>query len=154
MNRRFFTFLAGLLMLPMLLFAQQKPTERERASWMKEMQQYKIEYLAKKLELTGDQKVKFANLYKCMDDEVRRVNEQAMKLDRVVRKKGDQATDLEREKAAEAQFELKGKEGAIEMRYFNDFKAILDSRQLLMLKKAERDFSKELMTKQRERRKK
>lgn len=111
----------------------------------------KNEYIARKLELSDEQKTKFLPLYNRMDEEMRQVAEQAMKMERSVRKKGPQATDLEYEKAAEAQFELKGKENRIEMKYFNDFKTMLTPRQLFKLKKAERDFSRELMKKHNER---
>lgn len=151
MARSFLTALIiSLLLLPLSMTAQQKPSARERESWMKEMQQYKTDFIVKKLELTDEQKAKFLPVYNRMDQEVRQLNDQTMKLERDVRKKGDKATNLEREKAAEAQFELKGKEGAIEMKYFKDFKTILSTDQLLKLKKAERDFSRQLMNKHRE----
>ena len=106
------------------------------------------EYIARKLDLSEEQKTKFLPLYNRMDEEMRQAAEQAMKMEREVRKKGKQATDLEYEKAAEAQFELKGKENIIEMKYF---KKMLSPCQLFKLKKAERDFSRELMKKHNER---
>ena len=150
--KKYILIIIAFLLLPIALLAQ-KPTQRERDSWMKEMQQVKNEYIARKLQLTDEQKAKFLPVYNRMEAEVRVAAEQAMQLERQVRRKGEKASDLEREKAAEAQFELKGKEGAIEMKYFKDFKSILTSKQLIKLKKAERDFSKELMEKHQERQK-
>ena len=147
--KKYILIIIAFLLLPIALLAQ-KPTQRERDSWMKEMQQVKNEYIARKLQLTDEQKAKFLPVYNRMEAEVRVAAEQAMQLERQVRRKGEKASDLEREKAAEAQFELKGKEGAIEMKYF---KSILTSKQLIKLKKAERDFSKELMKKHQERQK-
>lgn len=144
MIRKLLLIIITLLLLPVAMSAQ-KPTERERQTWMKEMQQYKNDYIARKLDLTDEQKAKFMPLYNRMEAEVRKICEQTMRMERDVRKKGDAATDLECEKAAEAQFELKGKEAQIELKYFKEFKTVLSSRQLLKLKKAEREFSRELM---------
>lgn len=52
---------------------------------------------------------------------------------------------MEYEKAAEAVAEFKSKEGAIELRYFNQFKGYLSKKQLFKLKIAEHKWMKELM---------
>ncbi len=141
------------LILPCDSVAQQRPSERERESWMKEIQQYKNDFIAKKLELTDEQRAKFLPLYNSMDEEIRRAQEESEQLYRQTLKKGDKATDLEYEKAAEAAYELKGRENEIEMRYFKEYKGILSSRQLFKLKDAERDFTRELMKQHRRRNK-
>ena len=140
----------------MTLFAAsaQKPSKAEREAWMRQIQQYKTEFMAKKLDLTDDQKVRFAPVLDRMDAEIRKVQEQTRKLCRDVSKKGETATEHETEKAAEAQFECKVKEGEVEMKYFKEFKSILTPRQLLKFKDAERDFTRELMKKHREHRNK
>ena len=144
MIRKLLLIIIALILLPVAMCAQ-KPTERERPTWMKEMQQYKNDYISRKLELTEEQKTKFLPLYNRMETEVRKLSDQTMKMERDVRKKGDAATELEYEKAAEAQFELKAKEAQIELKYFKEFKTVLKPQQLLKLKRAERDFSRELM---------
>lgn len=149
MVRKVILILLALLLLPIALMAQ-KPTERERNTWMKELQQCKNEFISDKLDLTEEQKAKFLPVYNRMEAEIRNIHDQAMKMEREIRKRKGEVTDLEYEKAAEAQFELKEKESRIEMRYFKEFKTILSPKQLFMLKKAERDFSRELMKKHRE----
>lgn len=149
MIKKLIYILIALMLLPIAMSAQ-KPTERERRTWMKEMQQYKNDYIARKLELNDEQKAKFLPMYNSMEAEVRKICDQTMRMERDVKKKGEQATDLEYEKAAEAQVELKAKEAQIEMKYFKDFKTVLTPRQLFKLKKAERDFSRELMKKHHE----
>lgn len=146
MKKKLLFILIALLLLPIAMTAQ-KPTDRERQVWMKEMQQYKNDYISRKLELSEEQKTKFLPIYNRMESEIRKISDQTMRMEREVRKKGDAATDLECEKAAEAQFELKAKEAQIEIKYFKEFKTVLSPRQLLKLKKAERDFSRELMKK-------
>ncbi|MDE5960696.1 MAG: hypothetical protein K2H08_03130, partial [Duncaniella sp.] len=92
-------------------------------------------------------------LYTTMDEEIRKAQGEAEKLYRQTLKKDAKATDLEYEKAAEAVYELKGRENEIEMKYFKDFKQILTPRQLFQLKDAERDFTRELMKQHRRHRK-
>ncbi len=123
----------------------QKPQQKERDAWMKEMQQVKKDFISKNLELTAEQKAKFFPLYEKMENEVRQCTAQTSRMSRDVKGKGDKASDLEYEKAAEAMFELKSKEGAIEMKYYHEFKKVLTPRQLFKLKKAEKDFTKNLM---------
>ena len=107
-----FTFLIAALMLPAVMQAQRN-FGRDRESWMKEIQQYKNDFIAKKLELTDEQRAKFLPLYNSMDEEIRKVQEESEQLSRQTMGKEDKATDLEYEKAAEAMYELKGRENAI-----------------------------------------
>lgn len=138
------------LLIPMMSHAQ-RPSGRERESWMKEMQQFKNDYIAKKLNLTDEQRAKFLPLYNSMDEEIRKVQEETEQLTRQTVAKDGKATDLEYEKAAEAVYELKGRENDIEMKYFNEYKAILSPEQLFKLKDAEKDFTRELMKQHRRR---
>lgn len=145
-----FTFLIAALMLPAVMQAQRN-SGRNRESWMKEIQQYKNDFIAKKLELTDEQRAKFLPLYNSMDEEIRKVQEESERLSRQTMGKEDKATDLEYEKAAEAMYELKGRENAIEMKYFEEYKTILTPQQLFKLKDAEKDFTRELMKQHRRR---
>ena len=138
------------LMLPAVMQAQRN-FGRDRESWMKEIQQYKNDFIAKKLELTDEQRAKFLPLYNSMDEEIRKVQEESEQLSRQTMGKEDKATDLEYEKAAEAMYELKGRENAIEMKYFEEYKTILTPQQLFKLKDAEKDFTRELMKQHRRR---
>ncbi|MDE6684033.1 MAG: Spy/CpxP family protein refolding chaperone [Duncaniella sp.] len=149
MIRKLVFILVTLMFLPVAMSAQ-KPSDRDRKAWMKEMQQYKNEFMVRKLDLTEEQKTKFLPVYNRMECEVRAVNDQTMKMEHAI-KKNKEATDLEYEKLAEAQFEQKAREAKIELKYLKEFKTILTPRQLIKLKKAERDFSRELMKKHQER---
>lgn len=141
------------IIMPLSVQAQQRPSGREREVWMKEMQQYKNDFIAKKLNLTDEQKAKFVPLYNSMDEEIRKAQQEAEQLYRQTKKKGEKASDLEYEKAAEAVYELKGRENTIEMKYFSDFKEILSPKQIFQLKDAERDFTRQLMKEHRRQRK-
>lgn len=146
----FLSLLIAACVIPMDADAQRNPG-RDRESWMKEIQQFKNDFIAKKLDLNEEQREKFLPLYNSMDEEVRKVQEESEQLYRQTLNKKDEATDLEYEKAAEAQYELKGKENVIEMKYFNEYKTILSPQQLFKLKDAEKDFTRELMKQHRRR---
>lgn len=152
MMKKLLILILLMVSLPTVIYAQ-KPTERERKVWMKEMRQYKNDFIARKLCLTEEQKAKFLPIYNKMDAEIYKLNDQTMRMERDVKKKGKDATDLEYEKAAEAQFELKAKEAEIEMKYFGEFKKVLNPQQLLKLKRVERDFSRDLMKRHHEKKK-
>lgn len=117
----------------------------ERAEWFRQMGKYKTDFIADELKLTDEQKQKFVPIYEKMQNESSRLARDARKMEREVRKKGEAATDLELEKAAEAQVELKARQGELEKKYFTQLKSILTPRQLFNLNAAERKFTKQLM---------
>ena len=136
------------LAVPSAAFAQKndKPGNREeRSRWYKEMLQYKRDFMVKELQLTDEQKAKFIPIYDKMESETEAINRQTRQMMRSVEKKGSEATDLEYEKAAEATFELKSKEGAIDTKYYNELKTVLTPRQMFKFKNAENQFTRELM---------
>lgn len=145
-----FTLFLSLILAPLYVSAQNvEPGSRDRDAWMKEMQQFKNDFISRKLDLTDEQKNKFLPLYNQMDEEVRGIQEETRNLEKQTVDKGDKATELEYEKAAEALYELKGRENVIEMKYFDQFKKILTPKQLFKLKESERDFTRELMNQRR-----
>lgn len=145
-----FTLFLSLILAPLYVSAQNvEPGSRDRDAWMKEMQQFKNDFISRKLDLTDEQKNKFLPLYNQMDEEVRGIQEETRNLEKQTVEKGDKATELEYEKAAEALYELKGRENVIEMKYFDQFKKILTPKQLFKLKESERDFTRELMNQRR-----
>lgn len=125
--------------------AQHNGKRGERAEWLRQMGKYKTDFIAAELKLTEEQKQKFTPVYEKMQDESSRLAREARNMERDVRKKGDSATDLELEKAAEAQVELKARQGELEKKYFAQLKSILTPRQLFNLNTAERKFNKQLM---------
>ncbi len=137
--------LTFLLCLFVAAAAQSAPQDKaKRAQWFNNMVNSKIEYLSKQMNLEGDQKVQFEKTYRAMVNETSKIASETRRLERNVSKK-DNASDLEYEKAAEAIAEFKSKEGAIELRYFNQFKTFLTKKQLFQLKIAEDRWMKELM---------
>ena len=116
---------------------------KNRKEWFEKMREYKHQFLVKELGLTDEQQTKFFPLYDKMEDEIFKVTHETRQLDKKV--SSGKATDLEYENAARAIIELKNKECDIELKYFTQFKSVLSSKQLFLLKKAERKFANELM---------
>lgn len=135
-----------LVLLPAsVMFADDKRQRPERKQWLKEMRQFKHEFMIKELDLTPEQQSEFFAVYDRMNEEIFSLEQQTRQIEREVRKKGDEATDLEYEKAAEACCELAGKRNAILMRYFSDYKEILTKKQLFLMDGAERKFINHIM---------
>lgn len=124
--------------------AQCKSNKQDRQKWFKEMREYKHSFLAKELGLNEDQQSEFFPVYDAMETELHKNGKEVRQLERKL-KKSEDVSDIEYEKAAEAMFELKGKEHAIEMSYFEKFKNILTKKQLFLLKGAERKFTQSIM---------
>lgn len=145
MKRSLITLLAVILLSCFSAMAADKPqTDVQRQQWFKNMVSTKIEYLSKQMNLTPDQKTRFAKEYTAMSNETSKLAGETRRLERTVSKNAN-ATDLEYEKAAEAISEFKSKEGAIELRYFNQFKTYLTKKQLFQLKITENKWMRELM---------
>ncbi len=109
------------------------------------MSRYKAQFIASELKLAEEQKQKFVAAYEKMENESAKTAREARKMEKEVREKGDNATDLELEKAAEALTELKLKQARTEQVYFQQFKSILTPRQLFNLSSAERKFTRKIM---------
>ncbi len=128
--------------------AQQRGSKEDRERWFKEMREYKHNFLIKKLDLTPEQQPEFFAIYDAMESETHKIHHETRKLQRELKKKGDAANDIEYEKAAEALFELKSKQGEIELKYFDQFKKVLSKKQLFMLKDVEDKFTRHIMKQQ------
>lgn len=141
-------FLLFLLFIPALLCnvqsAAQQPSKAQTDRWFNEMRAYKTEFIAKSLELTPEQKEKFVPVYNAMNAELDKIARETRALERSVAK-NNHPTDLEYEKATEALFELRSREGDIDRKYYPQLREILTKKQLFKLKSAERRFGRHLM---------
>lgn len=126
--------------------AQAQEKQRiDRKEWFEELRRYKHDFLSEQLKLTKEQQEKFFPMYDEMENSIEKVNREARGMEHKIMKAKGNVSDLEYEKAAEAMYEAKGKEAAIERQYFTKFKTVLTPRQLFGLKCAERMFMHKLM---------
>lgn len=122
----------------------QEKTSAQRSQWMQEMKKAKVEFMIKELNISSEKKEQFTDVYNAFEAERNQLRRDTRKMEKSVSSKKD-ATDLELEKAAEASFEFKYKEGAIEKKYYDRFKQILTPRQLLKFQNAETKWMRQLM---------
>ena len=119
-------------------------SDDDKQRWLSEVRSYRNDYLAKELALSKDQQKDFFPIYEEMDEAITAIGDETRALVRKVQA-DENASDNEIESAARALYELKAKEGEIELKYFDKLKSILTPKQLLKLKNAERKFTQQLV---------
>lgn len=118
--------------------------DNDRSRVLSEIRIYKHEILVKELSLTKEQQRDFFPLYDEMETELHKIGNEIRELEREITDNKD-ATDTEVENAAAEIYAQKQREGNVEMEYFEKFKTVLEPRQLLKLKTAEKKFTQTLM---------
>lgn len=139
-----FIALAVLVCSPATWGQKQKVAGDVRKTAISEMREFKHNFLKRELGLSREQEQPFFKAYDQMTDELIRIGEETRTLERKTISDAN-ATDTEIESATRTIFEQKKKEGEIELKYLEEFKNILNKRQLLKLKDAERRFNRGLM---------
>ncbi len=129
-----------LCLMVSVVYASAQRTAETRERWNREMRQYKHDYLSKALDLSGEQQTRFLALYDAMENERRAIFKEVRRQQADIEKRGNAVSDAEYEKAAENAFLVKQREGAVEMKYYKEFKTVLTKKQLFKLKGAEKDF--------------
>ena len=142
--KRILFITAILIYTSQVLVSAQNNNSEQRQKWFQEMTNAKIEFVNTELGITKDQKEEFNKIYKSYLSELHKVHTETRALRKSIESKKD-ATDLEYEKAAEALFELKSKEGAVDEKYFIKFKQILSPNQLFKFQRTEDRWTKRLM---------
>lgn len=137
--KKYILVITALLCSVFALSAQgrQKPDKE----MFKEIQEYKMKYLAQEMELKEDQKEKFIELYQQMSDE-RHSNFQQMR--RLEKSLKDDASEEEYKKATEGIADLKVKDAQIEKEYDAKFAKFLTQKQIYKMKEAEEKFRKKM----------
>lgn len=133
-----------LLMVCMVSLGQKPGKDHKFHQWHKEMNEVKREYIAKEIELTKAQYEPFFTLYDAMNEELDKVGRETRQMAHNLAERKD-VNDMEYEKCAEALFELRAKEGAIDQKYYSKFKEILTNKQLFLLKRSEFKWMRKLM---------
>ena len=133
------TLLAGVLPG----YAQDKP-KKSRAEMHKEMVEFKTKYIAQEMELTDEQKEKFAPLYEQMDRERWQLFCETRALEKKL-KNDKTATDADYEAAVKAMNQAREKGAEIDKNYNEKFKKFLSAKQLYKMKEAEDAFNQRMM---------
>lgn len=115
--------------------------DNDREQWFAQLRQFKHEYFTKELGLTAEQQTRFFALYDAMDAERRGLKRAVRKAEKTLKEKGKSATDADYEKVSKEVYSMKGQINDIEMKYYEQFKTVLTTKQLYQLKEVEDNFS-------------
>ena len=122
-----------------LASAQKKGKDREKM--FKEVQEYKMKFLAQEMELKEDQRSRFFELYGKMSEEKRCVYREIRKLEKSLKEDSSEARYKE---VTSRISELREKDAAIDKRYDAEFSKFLTSKQIYKMKAGEEKFRKKM----------
>lgn len=115
------------------------------SKWMQEVRDYKHEMLVEEAEMTADQQEAFLPLYTAMEEEIMQLNEETRGIEADITASSEEIPDSVYQAAAQAMASLKLNEAQIEERYYAQFEQILSSKQLFLLKRAEKRFTSDML---------
>lgn len=116
--------------------AQEK---KDKAKMMEELQQFKLDYLAKEMQLSEKEKAEFVPLYKEYDNERRQAGAEAWKFERELKKKND-SSEADYKKLSELQQTARAKDNEIVKKYDAKFESMLSAKQIYTMHQAEDKF--------------
>ena len=140
------------ILILVLAVASAATAQNGRTKFATDMYQAKHEMIIEELGLTPTQQKQFMPLYEQMEREIYQVNRNARALANEVEKKKN-PTDKDYEAAASALSNTRIQEGDIEAKYFDKFSKILTKKQLVQLKQAEMKFTREMLSKKKNKKK-
>lgn len=125
-------------------FAQGKcPGRRPDPKMWKEIQEYKLKFLAQEMELAKDKQQKFFDLYSEMSEKKRRLYDE-VKCCELALEDDENASDKEYEEAFRKLTAAKEKDAALEKEYDKKFSKILTARQIFKMKQGEEKFRRKM----------
>lgn len=110
---------------------------------MKEIQEFKLKFLAQEMELRDDQREQFIETYKEMSAKRNEVMRKAWRLEHKVKKDKD-ATDKDYKAAADAMVNSRIEDARIEKEYDAKFEKYLTPKQMFRMKSGENKFRMKL----------
>lgn len=116
-------------------FAQDK----DKAKMKEELQQFKIDYLAKEMNLSEKEKAEFTPLYKEYDEQRRQAGAEAWKFDRELKKKKD-ASEADYKKLSELQQKAREKDNEIVKKFDSRLESFLTAKQIYQMHQGEEKF--------------
>lgn len=123
-------------------FAQdENPTKREKM--FREVQEFKMKYLAQEMDLSDSQKKQFFELYEAMSKKKQECYQEAVKMDRAL-KHDKEATEAEYQNVTEAFNKANLESAEIDKEYNEKFAEFLTPKQIYRMKEAESEFKAKL----------
>lgn len=112
---------------------------KDHDAMFKEVQDFKLKFLAQEMELREDQQKKFFELYNQMSDEKGKLFRETKNLEKKLTDSKD-ASDSEYEAVSKAITAAKEKDAEIEKKYDEKFSQFLSAKQVFKMKEAEGKF--------------
>ncbi len=134
MKRYFLILLLAILTFP-TAFAQDK----DKAKMKEELQQFKIDFLAKEMNLSEKEKAEFTPLYKEYDESRRQAGSEAWKFERELKKKKD-ASEADYKRLSELQQKAREKDNEIVKKFDARLESFLTAKQIYQMHQGEEKF--------------
>lgn len=133
--KRKLLFLLFAVLFAVPSFAQKKDKEEKK----KEMLEFKIEFLAKEMELRDDQKKQFKEIYTQMESERRAIFKKIKQAEKSI-KGNKNATEADYDRASKEIAAARNQMTQIENKYEAKFASFLSKKQIFKMKEAETKF--------------
>lgn len=137
MKKVFLIILLILTGIPAIFSQDDDPVKREKM--MKEVQEFKMKYLAQEMELSEVQKKKFFELYEEMCESKKECYQEAVVMNRRLKGNKD-ATEEDYQQVRNAFSQANSKWAGIEKQYDEKFSEFLSQKQIYEMKEAESSF--------------
>lgn len=126
-------------MLSLLCFPCIFAQDKDKAKMMEELQQFKIDYLAKEMQLSEKEKAEFVPIYKEYDNERRQAGAEAWKFDMELKKKKE-PSEADYKKLADLQQKARERDNEIVKKFDTKFESILSAKQIYIMHQGEVKF--------------
>lgn len=134
MKKYLLFLLLAVLTLPSV-FGQDKDKDKMK----EELQQFKIDFLAKEMNLSEKEKTEFIPLYKEYDEQRRKAGAEVWKMEREL-KKNKNASEADYKKLAELQQKSREKDNEIVKNFDKRFESFLSAKQIYQMHQGEEKF--------------
>ena len=113
--------------------------KKDKAKMMEELQQFKLDYISKEMQLSEKEKAEFVPLYNEYDRERRQAGAEAWKFERQLKKKNN-ASEADYKKLSELQQQAREKDNEIVKNFDSKLESLLSAKQIYTMHKAEGKF--------------
>ncbi|MDE5871549.1 MAG: hypothetical protein K2H22_06395 [Muribaculaceae bacterium] len=128
-----------LLLFAILSLPSASAQDKDKAKMMEELQQFKIDFLAKEMQLSEKEKAEFIPLYKEYDEQRRKAGAEAWKFERQLKKNKD-ASEADYKKLAELQKTAREKDNEIVKKFDSRLESFLSAKQIYQMHQGEEKF--------------
>ncbi|MCH5237619.1 MAG: Spy/CpxP family protein refolding chaperone [Muribaculaceae bacterium] len=141
--KRLYLFLFFLMTVCFGMMADDLPKDSKRDKMFKEVQEFKMKYLAQEMNLTEEQKPRFFELYSEMSRSREECHQPVKELEQKIRKNKD-VSEEDYQNLTDARNKANLEYAEIESEYDEKFSTFLTPKQIYQMKEGEKNFRKKL----------